>query len=93
MSDGGRMKKTAKETQEHRHRTMLINNSLADEYRNWFGYPESGGFGRYVALGEYIVELCEIEPHDEWFDAARDAYLKWKEVHHVTTTPPNLNKR
>ncbi len=86
------MKKTAKETQEHRHRAMLINNSLADEYRYWFGYPEHGGFGRYVALGEYIVELCEIEPHDEWFDAAKDAYLKWREVHHVTTTPTNLNK-
>ena len=63
-----------------------------DEYRDWFGYPDHGGFGRYVALGEYIVELCEIEPHDEWFDAAKDAYLKWKEVHHFTTTPPNLNK-
>ena len=30
----------------------------------WFN-PDKG-FGRYVALGEYIVELCEIEPHDEW---------------------------
>jgi hypothetical protein len=86
------MKKTPKQTQEHRHRAMLINNSLADEYRDWFGFPEHGGFGRYIALGEYIVELCEIEPHDEWFDAAKDAYLKWREVNHITTTPPQSFK-
>lgn len=80
------MKKTAKETQEHRHRAMLINNKLGEEYGDWFGW--TSGFGRYVALGEYIVELCENEPHDEWFDAAKAAYLKWKEAHNITTTPP-----
>jgi len=82
------MNKTAKEAEEHRYRAMLINNSLGEEYGDWFGWPKHQPIGRYVALGEYVVELCEIEPHDEWFDAAKDAYLKWKEALHVTTTPP-----
>jgi hypothetical protein len=85
---GSNVKKTTKEAEEHQRRVMLINNSLADAYKDWFGWPEHSGFGRYVALGEYIVELCENEPHDEWFDAAKTAYLKWKETHHITTTPP-----
>src|ERR1039458_9132541 len=58
------MAKTQKEKEEHQHRTMLINNSLGEEYRNWYGWPEHTNYGRYVALGEYIVELCENEPHD-----------------------------
>ena len=71
------MAKTRKEIEEHQHRTMLINNSLGDEYALWFGKP----VGRYLALGEYIVELCENDPHDEWTDAAKDAYLNWKKQH------------
>lgn len=65
-------------TQEHRKRTMLINISLGEEYRQWYGWPEHTSFGRSPALGEYIVELCEEPIHDEWLDAAKDAYLKWK---------------
>ena len=86
------MDKTQKEKEEHQYRTMLINNSLGEEYSDWFGFSKIRPIGRYVALGEYIVELCENEPHDEWFDAAKDAYLKWKEVHRVTTTPPPSHK-
>jgi hypothetical protein len=43
-------------------------------------------------LGEYIVELCENEPHDEWFDAAKEAYLKWKKARGYDNTPPPSNK-
>jgi hypothetical protein len=82
------MPKTQKDKQEHEHRAMLINNSLAEEYRKWYGWPEGTTFGRYLALGEYIVELCENEPHDEWFDAAKDAYLKWKKAHGYDNNPP-----
>jgi hypothetical protein len=71
------MAKTRQEKEEHNHRTMLINNRLGEEYEAWFGRP----VGRYLALGEYIVELCENDPHDEWFDASKDAYLKWKKAH------------
>ena len=82
------MAKTQKEKEEHQHRTMLINNSLGDEYRNWYGWPKHTTYSRYLALGEYIVELCEIEPHDEWFDVAKDAYLKWKKARGYDNTPP-----
>jgi hypothetical protein len=67
---------------------MLIMNKLGEEYGDWFGYPKHSPVGRFVALGEYLVELCEIPGHDEWFDAAKDAYLKWKAGHHMDTTPP-----
>jgi hypothetical protein len=43
-------------------------------------------------MGEYIVELCEIEPHDKWFDAAKEAYLKWKKARGYDNTPPRSNK-
>jgi hypothetical protein len=82
------MKKTAKENQEHRHRAKLIANQMGKEYGDWFGFPEHSPVGRHLAIGEYIVELCEIDRHDEWFDAAKDAYLKWKETHNMTMTPP-----
>ena len=82
------MTKTPKETEEHRHRAMLINNSLGEEYRTWYGWPEHTTFGRYLALGEYIVELCEEPGHDEWFDAAKEAYLKWKAERGYKNTPP-----
>jgi hypothetical protein len=84
------MAKTLK--QEHDYRTMLIANQLGEEYGKWFGWPEHSPIGRHIALGEYITELCELEPHDEWFDAAKDAYQKWKKVHHVDTTPPPSNR-
>jgi hypothetical protein len=82
------MAKTQKERKEHEHRTMLIANQMGKEYGDWFGFPEHSPVGRHLAIGEYIVELCEIEPHDEWFDAAKDAYLKWKKLHQMTMTPP-----
>ena len=81
------MAKTPKEKEEHWQRLNQINNELGDEYRKWYGWPEGTTYGRYVALGEYIVELCENEPHDEWFDAAKDAYLKWKKGHGYDNTP------
>jgi hypothetical protein len=82
------MAKTLKEKQDHRDRTMLIANKLGEEYRDWYGWPEHSNYGRHLALGEYIVELCEIEPHDEWFDAAKEAYLKWKKERGYDNTPP-----
>lgn len=86
------MKKTAKETEEHRYRTMLIANQMGKEYGDWFGFPEHSPVGRNLAIGEYILELCEEPGHDEWYDAAKAAYLKWKEVHNMTmTSPPSPN--
>jgi hypothetical protein len=82
------MEKTQKEINEHRHRLMLINNNIGEEYREWYGWPEGSNYGRYLALGEYIVELCEEPSHDEWFDAAKEAYLKWKKERGYTNTPP-----
>ena len=83
-----RMVKTQKEKEEHGRRTMLICNQLGVEYGNWYGWPSHTPVGRYIALGEYITELCELDPHDEWFDAAKDAYQKWKKVHGIDNTPP-----
>lgn len=87
-----RMAKTSREKAEHQHRAMLIANQMADEYGNWFGWPERAGFGRMMALGEYINELCEEAGHDEWLDAAKNAFLKWKKAHHMDTTPPLSNR-
>ena len=36
-----------------------IVNELANEYAAWYGW--TSGFGRYVALGEYILEETEGE--------------------------------
>jgi hypothetical protein len=82
------MEKTAKEKQEHLHRALLILNRLGEEYGDWYGWPKHTPPSRFLALGEFIVELCEIEPHEEWFDAAKEAYLKWKKLHHQDITPP-----
>ena len=87
------MTTTLKEKQDHQHKTMLINNELGEEYRRYYGWPEEHPFGRYPALGEYIVELCEVEGHDNWFDAAKDAYLKWKKERGYTNTPPPSHKK
>lgn len=75
------MTKTAKEVEEHQLELIRINNELGAEYGRWFGFPIHSPVGRYLALGEYLVELCKFEPHDEWFDSAKAAYLKWKEEH------------
>jgi hypothetical protein len=72
----------------HMDRMIFINNSLGEEYRDWWGWPEHNQPGRSIALGEYIVELCDLPGHDKWYDDAKDAYLEWKKVHGHTTTPP-----
>jgi hypothetical protein len=82
------MPKTSQEKEQHQYRAMLIANKLADEYRDWYGWPEHAGFARNVALGEYILELCEFDVHDEWLDDAKEAFLKWKKSHNVGTAPP-----
>lgn len=80
------MKKTADEKKQHEHKVMAIANELGAEYGSWYGWTT--GIGRYVALGEYILEeTASDQPHDEWLMAAREAFLKWKEVHHITMTP------
>jgi hypothetical protein len=71
---------------------MKIANELAAEYGAWYGW--TSGIGRYVALGEYILEETESDqPHDEWLMVAREAFLKWKEVHGITMTPPPPSKK
>jgi hypothetical protein len=45
--------------------------------------------GRYLALGEFILEATEsAEPHDSWLMAAREAYLKWKQEQNIDTSSP-----
>lgn len=86
------MKKMATKKQEHRYRAMAIVNKLGGEYGDWYGW--TSGFGRYVALGEYILEETESDQqHDEWLMVAREAFLKWKSDHRIETAPPpNLKK-
>jgi hypothetical protein len=52
------MTKTQKETEDHRLRAIKIANQLADEYGSWNGWT-TDGFGRNVALGDYIAP-CAI---------------------------------
>lgn len=83
----GQMKKTADEKKQHQQKVTSIVNQLADEYGAWYGW--TSGFGRYVALGEYVLEETESDiPHDKWLMDARESFLKWKKVHHIETTPP-----
>jgi hypothetical protein len=86
------MRKSAKEKQEHENRAMAIASKLGEEYGDWYGW--TSGFGRYVALGEYILEETGSDlPHDEWLMVAREAFLKWKKDHNISTAPPaNLKK-
>jgi hypothetical protein len=50
---------------------MAIANKLGEEYGDWYGW--TSGFGRYVALGEYILEETGSDlPHDEWLMVARE---------------------
>jgi hypothetical protein len=81
------MKKTSHEKQEHGQKVTGILNQLADEYGKWYGWTT--GFGRYVALGEYILEETESEtPHDKWLMDARESFLKWRKENHIDTAPP-----
>lgn len=83
----GYMKKTADEKKQHQQKVTSIANQLADEYGAWYGW--TSGFGRYVALGEYVLEETESDmSHDQWLMDARESFLKWKKVHHIETTPP-----
>jgi type IV secretory pathway VirB4 component len=56
------MKKTPQQEKEHRGKVTSIVNQLGDEYGAWYGW--TGGFGRYVALGEYILEETESDLND-----------------------------
>ena len=80
------MKKTSQDRQQHREKVTSIVNHLGDEYAAWYGRTD--GFGRYVALGEYILEETESDqPHDKWLMDARESFLKWKKDHHIETAP------
>ncbi len=86
-----RMAKTQKEIEEHQHRAIKIANQLADEYGSWHGWTM--GFGRNVALGEYIVEQVDSGLYEPWMVEAKTAYLKWRKEHpEVQTTPPPNRK-
>ena len=75
-----------KEEKEHRQRAQQIVNQLGAEYAAWYGMT---GFGRYVALGEYILEETDSDqPHDKWLMDARESFLKWKKDHRIETPPP-----
>lgn len=84
MKKDGKMKKTL---QQHREKVTSIVNQLGEEYGAWYGW--TSGFGRYVALGEYILEETESDTqHDEWLMDARESFLKWKKIHRIDTAPP-----
>jgi hypothetical protein len=86
-----RMTNTSDEKKQHADRVTKLANELAAEYGTWNGWTT--GIGRYVALGEYILEETESDqPHDEWLMVAREAFLKWKKVHGITMTPPPNHK-
>ena len=79
------------EKEQHIRKTTAIVNQLADEYADWYGRAE--GFGRYVAVGEYIREETESNlPHDKWLMDARESFLRWKKDHHIDTAPPANRK-
>jgi len=85
------MKKTSQEKEQHRNSVTVIVNQLAGEHGNWYGWTE--GFGRYAALGEYILEVTEPGlPHDKWLMDARESFLKWQKDQDIETTPP-ANRR
>jgi hypothetical protein len=88
MERGARnVQKTQQQLDEHHQRITSLMNQLAEEYGRWNGWTT--GIGRYVALGEYILEETPPGmPHDEWLEDARKSFLKWKEVYQITMTPP-----
>jgi hypothetical protein len=64
---------------------------MRDEQMTWFGWTD--GMGKYVALGEYILELTESDqPHDSWLVDARKSYLNWKKVHNISPPAP-MNRK
>jgi hypothetical protein len=64
---------------------------MTDEQMAWFGWTD--GMGKYVALGEYTLELTESDqPHVSWLMDARKSYLDWKKVHNISLTPPTNRK-
>lgn len=81
------MTKTAQSKKQHHERVTAITNQLAEEYAAWYGW--TGGFGRYVAVDEYILEETESEHHHEkWLMDARESFLKWKKGRNITMAPP-----
>ena len=75
----------------HLEKVTAIVNELANEYAAWYGWIL--GSGRYVALGEYILEETEGDTvHDQWLMDARESFLKWKKDHHIETSPPANRK-
>jgi hypothetical protein len=83
--------KTSAEEKEHHDRAIAIVNELAEEYGRWHGWTV--GFGRNVALGEYIVEQVDTGLYEPWMVEAKTAYLKWRKEHpEVQTTPPPNHK-
>lgn len=85
------MKKTSQEKEQHRQKITAIANQLGEEYGQWYGWTVP--IGRYMALGEYILEETESDqPHDKWLMEARESFLKWKKDYHPDTAPP-ANRR
>jgi len=85
------MNNPSQQREQHRARVTAIINQLGVEYGAWYGW--TGGFGRYIALGEYILEETESDqPHDEWLMDARESFLTWKKDHHIETAPPANRK-
>jgi hypothetical protein len=85
------MNKTKEEKKQHDQKMDAILNEMRDEQMAWFGWTD--GMGKYVALGEYILELTESDqPHDSWLMDARKSYLDWKKVHNISLTPPTNRK-
>jgi len=85
------MKKTSEENKQHAERMWALLSQMRDEQMAWFGWTD--GMGRYVALGEYVVELTDSdEPHDSWLMDARKSFLEWKKDHDIRLTPPANRK-
>jgi hypothetical protein len=85
------MNKTKDEKIQHDQKMDAILDQMTDEQMAWFGW--TGGMGKYVALGEYILELTESDqPHDSWLMDARESFLDWKKVHNISLTPPTNRK-
>jgi hypothetical protein len=85
------MNKSKEERKQHDQKMDAILNEMRDEQMAWFGWTD--GMGKYVALGEYILELTESDqPHDSWLMEARKSYLDWKRVHNISLTPPTNRK-
>ena len=51
------MNKSKEERKQHDQKMDAILNEMRDEQMAWFGWTD--GMGKYVALGEYILELTD----------------------------------